>query len=229
MHNSLNVVNDEGIKKAMKKQYISRRIATSITIAVLLLGACSTSEELDSSPQSTIGYQSSSASSSNSDDKVPEPNSCPDYQDSYTTPYKYCDSGSDVTKIQESLVALGYSVDVDGYYGPGTRSAVKSYQSSKGLTVTGQVNDSTWSSLVGEDSTSYEYSDEEQPIYEAPSRPIITQQRQIIGITCDLRESGLSSSWDGQSYYWIYYNEWSDGTRSVLKMGQGYNPPYDCL
>lgn len=229
MLNFLNNVIHEETKNAMKTQYTFRKLTASAAIAVLLLGACSTNEEKESSPQSTIGYQSSSASSSNSDDKVPEPSSCPDYQDSFSTPYKYCDSGSDVIRIQEALVELGYSVDIDSYYGPGTRSAVKRFQSSKGLTVTGQVNDSTWSSLIGENSSTYEYSDEAQSIYEAPSRPVITQQRQVVGIVCDLRESGLSSSWYGQSYYWTYYNVWSDGTRTVIKMGQGYNPPYDCL
>jgi len=213
----------------MNSSYKLRWVATSAAIAVLSLSACSTRDVSDSSPQSTNGYQSSSASSSNSDAKVSEPSSCPDYQDSYSTPYKYCDSGSDVMKIQESLVELGYSVDIDGYYGPGTRTAVKRFQSSKGLSVTGQVNDSTWSSLIGDDSSSYEYNDEEQPIYEAPSQPVITQQRLATGFICNLRETGMSSDWQGDYYSWTYYTIWNDGTRSVLKIGQGYNPPIDCL
>ena len=185
--------------------------------------------EAESSPQVTNSYQSSSSSSSNSDAKVFEPSSCPDYQDSYSTPYKYCDSGSDVTTIQQALVDLGYSIDVDSYYGPRTRTAVKKYQSSKGLTVTGQVNDSTWSSLIGDNTPQYEYSDEEQPVNEVPYQPVITQQRQLVNIICDLRESALSSSWYGQSYNWTYYYRWSDGTRTVAKMGSGYDPPSDCL
>lgn len=207
-------------------KYKFRQISASVIVASVLFSSCSPNGSSDSSPQSTNSLQAST--SANSDAKVPEPLSCPDYQDSYSTPYKYCDSGSDVTQIQQSLVALGYSIDIDGYYGPGTRSAVKKYQSSKGLTVTGQVNDSTWSSLFGNDSSSYQYDDEE-PTYEAPSQPVITQQRQVIGVVCDLRESGLSSSWYGQSYYWVYYNVWSDGSRSVLTSGHGYDPPYDCL
>ena len=131
------------------------RILIATTAIAGLASSCSsgstktitTIAEAESSPQVTNSYQSSS-SSSNSDAKVFEPSSCPDYQDSYSTPYKYCDSGSDVTTIQQALVDLGYSIDVDSYYGPRTRTAVKKYQSSKGLTVTGQVNDSTWSSLA---------------------------------------------------------------------------------
>jgi hypothetical protein len=201
----------------------------SIFFVCLSLSSCNTGKTSESAPQSTVSYQSSSASSPNSDQKVPEPSTCPDYQDSYSTPYKYCDSGSDVTSIQQSLVALGYSIDIDGYYGPGTRSAVKKYQSSKGLIVTGQVNESTWSLLVGDDSSSYENSDDDQPTYEVPSRPVVTQQRQAAGITCDLRETGMSSDWQGDYFSWTFYTVWSDGTRSVLKMGQGYDPPPGCM
>ena len=212
----------------MLRQFIiSKRVVLSLALLSISLSACNSNEVAELSPQSTNSYQPSS-SSSNSDAKVSEPSSCPDYQDSYSTPYKYCDSGSDVTTIQQALVDLGYSIDVDNYYGPGTRNAVKKYQSSKGLSVTGQVNDSTWSSLIGDNTPQYEYSDEEQPVYEAPYQPVITQQRQIVDVICDLRESALSSSWYGQSYNWTYYYRWSDGTRTVAKMGSGYDPPYDC-
>ena len=110
----------------------------SLALVSISLSACNSNDAAESSPQSTNSYQSSSSSSSssNSDAKVFEPGSCPDYQDNYSTPYKYCDSGSDVTTIQQALVDLGYSIDIDNYYGPGTRNAVKKYQSSKGLSVT---------------------------------------------------------------------------------------------
>lgn len=174
-----------------------------------------------------------SAVSTSENAKVPEPTTCPDYTDNFSTPYKYCDSGSDVRSIQQALVRNGYSVDVDGYYGPGTRAAVKRYQSSQGLLVTGQVNTSTWSSLMSGDAPQPDYSDEGNLEYEEPSQPIappvVTQQKQVTGVICDLRESGMSSSWHGQSYYWTYYYLWSDGSRTVAKMGQGYDPPYDCL
>lgn len=204
-----------------------QKVLLPLLFGVLLLSSCGTSETSDSTLQ--IDNASESAVSSNSDTKVPEPSSCPDYQDNYSVPYLYCDSGSDVVSIQQALVDLGYSVDVDGYYGPGTRSAVKKFQSSRGLSATGQVNSSTWSSLVGNSTLEPEYSDEAQTIYEAPTQPVNTQQRVIVNVVCDLRESGLSSSWYGQSYYWIYYNVWSDGTRTSAGMGQGYDPPYDCM
>ena len=50
----------------------------------------------------------------------------------------------------------------------------------------------------------------------------------LLRIECSLRDTGMSSSWSGTYYSWTYYNIWSNGTRTVAKMGQGYNPPRDC-
>ena len=50
----------------------------------------------------------------------------------------------------------------------------------------------------------------------------------LLRVECSLRETGMSSSWSGTYYSWTYYNIWSNGTRTVAKMGQGYNPPFDC-
>lgn len=50
----------------------------------------------------------------------------------------------------------------------------------------------------------------------------------ILRVECSLRDTGMSSSWSGTYYSWTYYNIWSNGTRTVAKMCQGYNPPRDC-
>lgn len=50
----------------------------------------------------------------------------------------------------------------------------------------------------------------------------------LLRIECSLRDTGMSSNWSGTYYSWTYYNIWSNGTRTVAKMGQGYNPPRDC-
>lgn len=71
---------------------------------------------------------------------VAEPTSCPDYKDNTRAPYKYCDSGQNVVSIQEALVSLGYDINADGYYGPSTKSAVKSFQQAEGLQATGQAD-----------------------------------------------------------------------------------------
>ncbi|WP_392673476.1 N-acetylmuramoyl-L-alanine amidase [Streptomyces sp. LN785] len=57
-------------------------------------------------------------------------------------------SGADVKRLQRSLTAaLGTTVDVDGSFGPTTVTAVRSYQTSRGLPVDGVVGSGTWAAL----------------------------------------------------------------------------------
>lgn len=51
--------------------------------------------------------------------------------------------GEDVRKLQEDLNALGYQVQVDGIFGPGTEKAVKQFQAAFGYTVDGLVGKGT--------------------------------------------------------------------------------------
>ncbi|GAA2472652.1 phage tail tip lysozyme [Terrabacter carboxydivorans] len=57
-------------------------------------------------------------------------------------------SGDAVTGLQRELVDAGYSLTVDGSFGPATDSAVRAYQSKTGLVVDGVVGNNTWGSLV---------------------------------------------------------------------------------
>lgn len=71
------------------------------------------------------------------------------------TTYKVGSSGETVKQIQTKLKEQGfYTGDIDGIYGSGTESAVKSYQSSKGLSVDGKAGTQTLSSLGLSTSTS---------------------------------------------------------------------------
>ncbi len=57
-------------------------------------------------------------------------------------------SGKDVTYLQQALKELGYfKVDVTGYFGDQTTSAVKAFQRAQGLTVDGKVGAKTWAKL----------------------------------------------------------------------------------
>ncbi|HEX6290498.1 MAG TPA: N-acetylmuramoyl-L-alanine amidase [Herpetosiphonaceae bacterium] len=58
------------------------------------------------------------------------------------------DTGDPTRAIQSQLVSKGYSLVIDGIFGAGTESAVKSFQTSRGLTVDGVVGPNTWNALV---------------------------------------------------------------------------------
>jgi hypothetical protein len=58
------------------------------------------------------------------------------------------DSGARVTTVQYLLRAHGSTVAADGAFGPGTKSAVQSFQSAHGLTADGIVGAQTWSALI---------------------------------------------------------------------------------
>ena len=59
------------------------------------------------------------------------------------------DEGLKVAQVQQLLAGYGYSVTVDGEYGPQTTKAVKSWQKSNGLTVDGIAGPATLASLLG--------------------------------------------------------------------------------
>jgi peptidoglycan hydrolase-like protein with peptidoglycan-binding domain len=56
--------------------------------------------------------------------------------------------GADVLAIQHLLVHNGQSLATDGVFGPGTTSAVRAFQTAKGLGVDGIVGPQTWAALV---------------------------------------------------------------------------------
>lgn len=57
------------------------------------------------------------------------------------------DQGSDVREVQTILAGFGYTVAVDGIYGPQTEKAVRSWQKSNGLVVDGIAGPITTASL----------------------------------------------------------------------------------
>ena len=58
------------------------------------------------------------------------------------------DSGAKVRAVQSQLNESGYGLTVDGSFGPATYSAVRSFQSAKGLGVDGVVGDNTWNKMA---------------------------------------------------------------------------------
>lgn len=53
-----------------------------------------------------------------------------------------------VTAVQQALTALGFHTSADGIFGPGTHATVVSFQSSRGLTANGRVDEASWKALV---------------------------------------------------------------------------------
>lgn len=66
------------------------------------------------------------------------------------------DRSDQVKEVQSMLNSLGYNISVDGIYGLGTKSTVKTFQNNNGLDVSGVVNDSTYEALK-ERTTNIEY------------------------------------------------------------------------
>lgn len=59
------------------------------------------------------------------------------------------DRGAEVTEVQTILAGFGYTVKVDGIFGPQTEKAVRSWQKSNGLAVDGIVGPATMATLRG--------------------------------------------------------------------------------
>lgn len=71
-------------------------------------------------------------------------------------------TGAEVTRLQQALVSKGYSLVVDGEFGPITQNAVMSFQRSVGILVDGEVGPVTWSKL-GTSSGTYSSSSTSYP------------------------------------------------------------------
>ena len=89
--------------------------------------------------------------------------------------FRMGDQGAEVAEIQGHLVNLGYDVIADGDFGPSTVDAVKSFQKSQGLKVSGYVDESTYTALVGREMP------EVSRGYSYISRRLISNAMQYIG------------------------------------------------
>jgi len=72
---------------------------------------------------------------------------CTGYFAAVALPLEKCDTGGAVTVAQKQLRAAGYSVSVDGYFGPALAKAVYAFQGAKGLQQLGIIDSATWDAL----------------------------------------------------------------------------------
>jgi murein L,D-transpeptidase YcbB/YkuD len=73
---------------------------------------------------------------------------CPSYRPNDTLPLRLCDKGDAVRAVQQRLREVVVAdLLVDGYLGPTTEQAVRTFQRLHGLDVDGLVGPATWSAL----------------------------------------------------------------------------------
>jgi len=72
---------------------------------------------------------------------------CTGYFAAVSLPLEKCDTGDAVKVMQKQLRAAGYSVSVDGYFGPAMAKAVYAFQGKKSLQQLGIINSATWDAL----------------------------------------------------------------------------------
>jgi hypothetical protein len=72
---------------------------------------------------------------------------CTGYFAAVSLPLEKCDTGGAVTVAQKQLRVAGYSVSVDGYFGPAMAKAVYAFQGKKGLQQLGIIDTATWDAL----------------------------------------------------------------------------------
>jgi metacaspase-1 len=119
------------------------------------------------------------------------------------------DKGADVVHLQERLVAHGYDVVVDGYFGPHVGSMVRAFQRAQGLAADGAVGPATWEALerVPESDPDPEPEPapdpdpvEPDPVEPAPTRPVLRQGDRgdaVIELQQLLRDHGYGITPDG--------------------------------
>ncbi|MDO5645882.1 MAG: peptidoglycan-binding protein [Dermabacter sp.] len=100
-----------------------------------------------------VGPQTRNALSSGSSAPAPQA-SAPAAPSSGTPTVRQGSRGGAVSSLQTLLNQRGASLRVDGIFGRGTNSAVRSFQSSAGLTADGIAGPKTWSALQGGSSAS---------------------------------------------------------------------------
>ena len=74
---------------------------------------------------------------------------CTEYFDAVALPIEKCDQGELVSLMQKKLRDAGYSMSVDGYFGPEMAKSVYAFQGKKGLTQLGIIDAPTWEALSG--------------------------------------------------------------------------------
>ena len=105
-------------------------------------------------------------------------------------------SRAEVRDLQAALRAEGYNIGVDGIWGPNTASALRSFQTSSNLAVTGQANRETLAKL-NMNSNSYFNSDETTRADMKAQTSLRLNSTEVRGLQQALRAQGYNIGVDG--------------------------------
>ena len=94
-------------------------------------------------------FQETGCSASKADIAAAMAFKCTGYFDAVSLPIEKCDRGRLVSLMQKKLRDAGYSMSVDGFFGPEMAKSVYAFQGKKGLTQLGIIDASTWEALSG--------------------------------------------------------------------------------
>jgi GH24 family phage-related lysozyme (muramidase) len=125
---------DQAVKAFQKAEGLTvDGIVGPQTLAKLTASSSGSNQKEEPVPQNTTPASSGTASSGNLSRTL-----------KLTNPFM---KGEDVKQVQQKLSQRGISVDVDGVYGPDTKTAVQTFQRQNGLEVDGIVGPQTWAAL----------------------------------------------------------------------------------
>ena len=126
------------------------------------------------------------------------------------------DKGEAVTKLQENLKYLGYSIEVDGVFGDNTVKVVKKFQSDHGLTADGFFGSKSATTLeksVGDKKGGLTMSQYEELKRENESlKKEIEELKQLVVSKADYIRDGKVSSSHNEGWEFLIANKLSDGT-----------------
>lgn len=147
-------------------------------------------------------------------------------------PWKKCDYSPSIATFQKFL-----GLKADGYFGPGTETAVINFQYANNLSQTGIIDSSTWNAYKNPkpSTTTSTPRTNRSPSPTSPSNSgggwtYNTQPpAYLLRYVCNL-SYGWYSDWYGQQYTWTYYGYYSDGSTRYISGGMGYtnSVPYEC-
>jgi peptidoglycan hydrolase-like protein with peptidoglycan-binding domain len=88
--------------------------------------------------------------------RAPQAVTCSRYRADYAYPIQLCGRGEGVRVAQVALRDAGYDIAADNYFGPRTYAALRQFQATHQLPVTGEIDERSWVALTGGHGAGYD-------------------------------------------------------------------------